>query len=147
MCDIRNKTDLSKITVYKLVKTDIQNNYYAFYSGLPIQLGKIELDWDGSKIERTFFDQYDFQDFIHSFLFNGFMNGKMSGFATLEMAKKLLSKTVYGGDNKTILKIELGGEIWKGTSKNISIYIPDDGIIYAGTEVLSFKEISIKNEK
>jgi hypothetical protein len=36
----------------------------------------------------------------------------------------------------------LGGEIWDGTARQISMSIPWESIIFAGSEILSFEEVN-----
>jgi hypothetical protein len=63
------------------------------------------------------------------------MVGKCSGFENKTDAK------VLGHHQTAVLKIVLGGEIWIGDASDIDSDIPDDHIVYAGTEILSFEEI------
>lgn len=131
MCDIKTKTNLTTKTVYKVVRKE-DKDYYAYFSGFPIKIGKVDLHWDDKHNDN--FMKYN----PASNLYNYIMTGKTSGFAKLISAQKLHKVLNYAN---VILKMKLGGEIWKGTGKNISDNISERIITYAGTEILSFKEI------
>jgi len=135
MCDINKKTDLTTKIIYKVVRI-LDGKYYAYYSGLPIEIGKVDSSWEDKK--------HKWPDYLHykfTRLYNNNMIGKTSGFATLKAAMILKQNCKYYQDTTTILKIKLGGEIWKGNGKNISSVISNDIVTYAGTEILSFEEI------
>lgn len=139
MCDINKKTKYTTRIVYKVVHK-IDGNYYALYSGLPISIGKVDARWRLSKLKEDIRDNYDFSNFTtDTWFYNRNIIGKTSGFAILKAAKILKSESHR--EDKKILKIKLGGEIWKGTSKNILSKYFDNYIVYAGTEILSFEEI------
>jgi len=139
MCDINKKTNYTTRIVYKVVHKN-GDNYYALYSGLPICIGNVDKRWRISKLKENIRDNYDFNSFTpDTWTYNRNIIGKTTGFADLKAAKIL--KRESNREDKTILKIKLGGEIWKGTSKNILSEYFDNHIVYAGSEILSFEEI------
>jgi hypothetical protein len=142
MCDINKKTEYTTRTVYKVVHK-FDDNYYALYSGLPITIGKVDAKWKPSKIQTIdIINACSFNSFSRdSHFYNSNMIGKTSGFADLKAAKILKQDTYQCGGIMVILEIKFGGEIWEGSSRGILDDDFDDYIVYAGTEILSFKEI------
>lgn len=139
MCNVNIKTKYTTRIVYKVVNK-IADNYHALYSGLPIRIGKVDARWKLSKLKEDILDNYDFINFTPvDWTYNSNIIGKTTGFANLKAAK-ILQKGTHREAN-TILKIKLGGEIWKGTSKNILSESFDNHIVYAGSKILSFEEI------
>jgi len=143
MCDIRQQTNLKTKTVYKVVYK-ANGKYYAVFSGLRLEIGFVQkmLRFD-SVIEDDNKDASILQSFnsfhkTSSTCYNPLMSGRTSGFSSLKAAE-ILARCCYPS---IILKIQLGGSILKGTSANI---LRDPTfqryITYAGTEVLSIKEI------
>jgi len=130
MCNLKEKTDLKTVTIYKAVEK-IGGKYYAFFAGTLIKLGTVEPQ-SYKNVHKRFKHRVD--DWYISF--NDNMVGKCSGFKMKSDAIRLAD-----GKNDAVLKIKLGGEIWIGDALNIDMYIPDDHIIYAGSEILSFEEI------
>jgi hypothetical protein len=134
MCDLREKTDLKTVTVYKTV-TKVRNSYYSYFAGTKIKLGKVRKQTKKAPKIIKYRMNYNFY-IPDTFHYNEYMVGKCSGFEYLEDANAL------GGRYYNVLKIVLGGEIWVGTTKNISTHsIPPSNRIYAGTEILSFEEV------
>lgn len=139
MCDVNIRTKYTTRIVYKVVHK-IGEKYYALYSGLPIRLGNVDKRWRLSKLKESIRDSYDFNVFTSDeWSYNRNIVGKTTGFALLEAAKIL--KQESSKEDKTVLKIKLGGEIWKGTGKNILSSYFDKYIVYAGSEILSFEEV------
>jgi hypothetical protein len=135
MCNLTKKTRKKTVTVYKAV-LKIGKNYYSCFAGTKIQLGQIkpQTEKDYYRIRSrsesaNFFEHYNDN-------YNENMRGKISGFA-----KKKNAQLLCGWSDRVMLKIILGGEIWTGTARRVSSLIPYDEIIFAGTEVISFKEI------
>ena len=139
MCDVNIRTKYTTRIVYKVVHK-IADKYYALYSGLPIRIGNVDKRWRLSKLKESIQDKYDFSSFTSdNWSYNRNIIGKTTGFTDLKAANIL--KRESHREDKTILKMKLGGEIWKGTSRNILSEHFDNYIVYAGSEILSFEEI------
>jgi len=132
MCNIHTKTDLKTITVYKAV-VKIDEDYYSCFAGTKIELGKVKRQ-TFKRVHKALYYSNLFS--IGGLFYNKHMVGKCSGFQLPDDAKILKIFT----DGKTILKIVLGGTIWLGDASNIYFEIPDDHIVYAGSEIISFEE-------
>ena len=148
MCDIKEKTRFKTKTVYKVVEK-CGGNYYSYYTGKPVTVGKVtpltekELEFFMTEVGFDVRYAYNPTAFKKAYIiggtriFNKKMMGKISAFASLSVAKRLKESIP---DPCEILKIKLGGEILKGTSDKMG-YIPPHYVTYAGSEVLSIKEI------
>jgi len=140
MCKLITKTKFKTKTVYKLV-LKYNGEFYSYYTGYKMHLGKIQESWCAPEID------VDWNDYSDDVLYNNLMLGKTSGFSEKLWAIKLKDTSrKYENFNlkdieRVILKIQLGGEIWKGNGSRISNYIPDNIVIYAGSEILSMSEI------
>jgi hypothetical protein len=138
MCNITKKTNKETIIVYKAV-IRVKKRYYACFSGIKIKVGKVkpQTNRDYNRIENRFLlDGWRYDTL--SMFYNKNMVGKTSGFATLKSAESL----AYDGyGSRIVLKIVLGGEIWRGNAVKISSSVPDNAVVYAGTEILSFEEV------
>lgn len=148
MCNISKQTDLKEKIIYKVVYKDGQT-YYSPYVGKELRIGPISpLTRDEMKrfmnMKGSFAYFFNADAFIKNYitggsrLFNKKMVGKTSGFATLKAAKKV-TKSIMSS-RYIILKLNVAGEILKGTSKHM-YGIRGDYITYAGTEILSMKEV------
>ena len=137
MCDISKKTRRKTVTVYKIVDK-YKDEYYALFSGVPVKTGKaIKQNYSHASIS-TISQHYE----ENNCLYNPNMVGKCSGFELQEDAYVFIGSAFEAlAFYRRVLKVVLGGEIWEGTTKYISMLIPDDHKIFAGTEILSIKEV------
>lgn len=150
MCDITKKTDLKNITCYKVVYKTIEDdkvNYLSYFAGHPIKVGPVSPQ-DGTeflKIRKRYF-HYQLSD--HNICFYGtsdmFWNpiliGKVSAFALEEDAMNLARE-----NRVSVLKLELSGDIYEGTAKNICSKVPHEHVTYAGSVIDSIEEIYTSN--
>jgi hypothetical protein len=138
MCNLLRKTRKKTATVYKVVFKN-KNTYYSYYAGTRIRLGEVK-----KQDKKDYKNLYRFGNKVMIYqpgllIFNEIMIGKCSGFARLRTAKRLIERRT--NESIRILKIELGGEIWYGNSFSIIRTINSDEAVFAGTEILEFKEI------
>lgn len=144
MCDINKETKYKTRIVYK-VCYKIDNKYYSYFAGMLIKEGKVETRTQSPhKYLSLTIPEIRVIDYhqVES-LFNKNLVGRTSGFANLNIAQ-ILRLRLQHGDLKprvVLLKMKIGGSIFKGSTKNISISIPSDSVTYAGSEILSFEEI------
>lgn len=138
MCDIKQKTDLKERTIYKCV-IKRGDEYISPFAYKTVCLGVVNpLTPDEYHLNGGYGVGYNPYQKGGS-LFNKAMVGLCSGFATLRGAQECTA-TCYGRCF-VIIKMRIGGDIWKGTSKNIW----DERarfVTYAGSEILSFVEIN-----
>lgn len=138
MCTIHTETDLKTQTVYKTV-TKINGKYYGCFSGIKIETGKVKRQ-TLKRIHPHLLDVvicFEKGDFYY----NSRLVGRCSGFEFYKDAKALCSPNIYGIGTHVVLRIVLGGSIWLGNAENISLYISDSNPVYAGSEVIEFKEL------
>ena len=129
MCNLKEKTDLKTVTVYKAVEK-IDGKYYSYFAGTLIKVGTVEpqsIDNIHKSFKGRFLEGWSWHH-------NKDMVGKCSGFKIEDDARIL-------AESDTVIKIKLSGEIWIGDATNIDSDIDDDAVIYAGTEIQSFEEI------
>lgn len=151
MCNIRTKTDLKEVTIYKLVLQSKRNGgYYSFFAGFPIKVGPVPIFRRRQvPVNLKGFNIYG----RGQGLYNKNLRGRTSGFAAFQVAKTLADYdrnrnkkwgNVYNGNEGVIkiLKIQLGGSIYEGTSASIADCISDFETVYAGSEILSIEEVS-----
>ena len=148
MCDISTKSDFKTKTIYK-VCIKLNGRYFACFSRAEIKIGKIPRRTNEMIVARDMKEaeiESSMNLNMFSYIYGGWGNdnpiieNKTTGFATLNDAKKLLTKIET--PLLCILKLKIGGEIYHGTGKGIT----DDNnlwkaITYAGSEILSFEEI------
>lgn len=137
MCDIKQKTQLKTMTVYKAVCKRRENNYLSPFALTPIQVGKVP----DFTLYFTLHKKSYYQDYQHP------MTGHISGFARLKDAI-ICSELNCFKDKEgymKVLKIKLGGSILMGTTANIANkhVLPWNHITYAGSEILSIEELEI----
>jgi len=151
MCDIANPTNLKTITGYKLV-VEKDGKYYSYFTGHPINIGyvakrtsllcktlKLELLGIIECNDETWDDKYSYHP----------MCGKVSCFASIFAARLLYSIAInwtqrtFNVSKLRIIQITLGGEIIEGTSKNIADEFSEKYKTYAGSKIISFKEVAI----
>lgn len=136
MCNLKQKTDLKTVTIYKVVSINKKGEFCSVFAGTPIKLGKV-------RSQRSYHHSqlYNYAHWYKptSSLYNKRMVGKCSGFHDLEVAR-ILSRCA--SLKRHILKIKLGGEIWVGDSKNISGDVPESAKIYAGTQILEYESMA-----
>ena len=135
MCDISKKTNFKTKTVYKAVEKHC-GKYYSYFAMKELQVGKVEPltkeELDNLHVGDAC-PAYVYLDTDSSF-YNPHMVERVSGFALKEDAQVLADRFV--------LKIVLGGDIMKGTARRIcGPMIPEHHIVYAGTKILSMKEV------
>lgn len=127
MCDINTKTKKKKVTVFKIAyKTD--SEYVSWIAKAPINLG-----------ECPDKDEYDKQ----SRFYNKNMVGRCSGFARLKDIINEVGNDRLWGNTPIILRLELSGNIMRGTAFNIADQIINSSITYAGTHIDSIKELDL----
>ena len=136
MCNLTELTKRKTVVVYKTA-VKVGENYYSFFAGTKIEIGKVKKQTN--RISDVVKHRIVYRNFINNYrdhiFFNPHMVGRCSGFKNLTDAK-ILGK----GRHFVVLKIVLGGEIWIGDASDIDPDIPNDHIIYAGTEILSAVE-------
>lgn len=148
MCNINKKTKYKTRIIYK-VCYKCGDNYYSIFAGMKIEIGKtadsIRLSHLPINSRYIGFNQYEIGDG----LYNDNLIGRTSGFKDKEAAFKLLKRQYLIKDNNNVieaepvvLKIKIGGSIFQGNSRLISLGFPNDKVTYAGSEILSFEEIS-----
>ena len=137
MCNIKTKTDLKEVIVYKaVIKKD--DKYFAPLSGVQIKTGTVTRQKKSDAV-RKLPKQHLLRRFTEGDCFyKPIMKGKTSGFEKLSDA--ILYRDEIGNPS-IILEMKLGGEIWVGDAYRVSTYIDYDAVIYAGTEVLSITEV------
>lgn len=150
MCDISKNTDLKTVTAYKVVMKREEKGkaqYYSWFAGTPLKVGiptkqTHELYNTMSKL----FDRSLRYYCLGENYFNKNMVGKTSGFEKKEDAFSLLNDiTSYSFKpmlNVCVIELKLKGEIMQGTAARITLSIPSHHITYAGTEIVSIKEIT-----
>lgn len=143
MCDINKQTKLKKVTVYKVARKMEDGSYNSWIANVPIKLGKCP-KYSNDGREST--DPVG--NYISSCNYNSNMIGRCSGFKILMSINQERYRKLYNFPEYTlcILRLQLSGNIMKGTAKDISYYISDNEITYAGTCIDSIKEID-KNGK
>lgn len=139
MCDINKKTKLKTVTVYKLCHK-IGNKYYAYFSGMEISTGNV-VNFKNT-CDSHFLNRINKEN---SPIYNENMIGRTSGFKLKKDVEYLLEHIKKHNPfncGKVILKIKLGGDIMKGSGKNIIMddYL-DSTITYAGTEIVEMQEV------
>jgi hypothetical protein len=140
MCSIKTKTTKETVTVYKAVIKN-EGKYYAYFSGVEIMKGIVkpqvisDIHREYVKFKSAFLRYLSPEDASY----NKIMVGKSSGFANENNAFQLI-KNPDKDENCAVLKIKLGGEIWEGDARGIGTE-DLNAVVYAGTEILSFKEI------
>ena len=134
MCDIKNKTLLKTMTVYKAVGKTNTGDYISPFAHAPITTGKVPF-FTISEIKNWWYNT------SHP------LHGKVSGFARKRDAE-ILSNHIKANpfaypENMKILKIKLGGTILIGTTNMIlhENILSWNHITYAGSEILSIEEI------
>ena len=148
MCNINKKTKYKTRIIYK-VCYKCKDNYYSIFAGMKIEIGKIadfiRLSHLPINSRYIVFHQYKIGDW----LYNNNLIGRTSGFKDKEVAFELLRRQLSFEDNNNVivaepvvLKIKIGGSIFQGDSSLISHGLPNDKVTYAGSEILSFEEIS-----
>ncbi len=152
MCDINKETKYKTRIVYK-VCYKIDNKYYSYFAGMLIKEGKVETRTQSPhKYLPLTISEMEITDYHQGgSLFNKNLVGRTSGFASLDIAKQYILrlklqninfyKRRYLRPRVVLLRIKIGGSIFKGSTKNISVSIPSDSVTYAGSEILSFEEI------
>lgn len=135
MCNLtKRRRDLTEVTIYKLVTKEVDGRYRSYFANTPVHVGKVIPQQIPGQYIPLGFHFYKKGDG----LYNRKMVGKCSGFKNPKIAKELFG---YKEDENVVLEIVLGGEIWEGDSKGISMSIYDEEVTYAGTEILSIKEL------
>lgn len=134
MCNLKEKTDLKTVTVYKVVRRNKNGDYCSVFAGTPFFIGKVvpQHHYEPRQLNMM----YHWYNELHN-LYNAHMVGKCSGFEKRSVAETLAKAFNEGGFQ--VLKVELGGEIWTGDCKNISVYVDYDEVMFAGTHVLSYE--------
>ena len=152
MCDIKKETKYKSRIVYK-VCYKIDDQYYSYFAGMLIKEGKVETRTQSPhKYLLLTIPELGITDYHQGEnLFNKNLVGRTSGFASLDIAEQFILrlklqninfyKLRYLKPRVVLLKVKIGGSIFKGSTKNISFYTPSDGVTYAGSEILSFEEI------
>lgn len=153
MCDIKTLCKEKTRIVYKVVYRDIKGNYYAIISGMRINLGLVsKCIKEESVILRISSPSIQPYERVHKFspdyvcrhnspYYNPLMTDRTCGFSSLSSARRWI-RTEFSYITKSalrILKIKLGGSIYKGTSARFLEYPIVS--VYAGSEILSFKEV------
>ena len=144
MCDISKPTKLKTKKVYK-VCIKVNRDYYSIFALKKIKVGEV-----GEYLHRE-------QTEVSSLTGippcwgrdNPLMAQMVSGFASISTARQLksirsnsLRVQIHLGVFKiVILEMMLGGTILKGTSAGISSMLPKNRVTYAGSEIISFKEV------
>jgi hypothetical protein len=132
MCNLKEKTELKTVTVYKAVEKH-KGKYYSFFAGTKIEIGEVKPQTPENickEMRSNCATLYSCDEPNY----NEHMVGKCSGFE-----KKIDAQTLAEG--LPVLKVVLRGEIWIGDATQIDSNINENSIIYAGTEILSFEEI------
>ena len=133
MCDIKQKTQLKTMTVYKVVKWK-GGEYISYFAEAPIRVGKLP-NWKKSELRNWWINP------SHP------LHNKVSGFLRKEHAiitAEHVRRAHRCDNNVHILKIKLGAPILKGTTGHIisSKFLTWNGITYAGSEILSFEDVT-----
>jgi len=126
MCDINKKTKLKTVTGYKLCWKE-KDTYYSHIVRSRIDLGKINSPRESVNV------------FNYNYI--------MKQFKLCTILKKLaVARKHYHSSNIStlvLLKITLGGIIYKGTDRGYTNML-DNNIVYAGSEILSYQEIDLR---
>jgi len=131
MCDISKKTNLKRKVVYKVVFKR-GGVYYSVFAYTSIKKGTVPLGLSNGRYIKGVWP------------YNSNMEGRVSGFASKKSAISLVNEyTPHFYQNKTILRMVLGGNIMCGTAKYVLSKNPGKRITYAGTEIIDFEEITI----
>jgi hypothetical protein len=137
MCNLTTKTDKKTVTIYKVVYKK-NGKYYAIFSGVEVKKGIVERQRIGDCHRdgmRNYFNYYSSIDNNY----NTNMIGKSSGFDEENPARLLMIE--IDEPDMVILKIKLSGEIWRGDALHIGDSVPNDSIVFAGSEIISFREV------
>ena len=134
MCDIKEKTQLKTMTVYKAVYRNDKDEYLSPFAETPVEIGKVP------NFTREVLCGM-FQDILHP------MRGHISGCLKKAHAIIISKASCFDNwqNNMKIVKIKLGGDILKGSTSGIldENELTSNGIIYAGSEILSIEEVNI----
>lgn len=147
MCDINKKTRLKKVTVYKVCRK-FNDQYYAIYSRFNVKVGVVKDLLKEQILKETYNLEFiycylDLYEAANSFYNSNIIN-RTTGFKQKCAAIELYKRSKISYDNLVILKLVLGGDIMQGTGKGTThSKIVETGIVYAGTEILEVKEVSI----
>jgi hypothetical protein len=128
MCELTRITKRKSAIIYKAVEKDVNGNYYSYFAGLPIKLGKV----DSTTRIHTYDNIRSHTGTIITSLPCGrdtLAIGRTMGVIKLSVVKQIFNNNVI------ILKMEIGGSIAEG--------MWDKNLVLAGTEIISFKEVKI----
>lgn len=155
MCDINKKTKRKSVVVYKVCRK-IENKLYAYFSGMEVSVGQVK-DLGFFKASKgqyyPFHVRYTFKNqhgvLVHNVHYNENLIGRTSGFELLKIAK--IFRYIVGfttiSKEVVIVKLLISGDIMQGTGEGIAKHMDiRSSKVYAGTEILSVKELKIRKK-
>ena len=136
MCNISKKTKLKKVTVFTAVIKH-KEDYYSYFSLKKLKVGKV-IPLTMEELNKCPVSTGSAKDYLNpnEQFYNENMVGRVSGFATIDPAN-----TLYDTFGKVVLKVVLGGDIMRGTAKNVMERRYNKRVVYAGTEIISMEEV------
>ena len=140
MCDLKSKSKLETVTVYK-VCYEFEGRYFAIFSGMEVKTGPVE--------DMEFMGLVDGVRFLNRAahtshpLHNPLALGRTSGFKSKRIAARLrFSRQQKSKLRTVILEIELADDIVRGTGEKVMRdEVMNKSIVYAGKTVMSLKEV------
>ena len=143
MCDLKSKSKLETVTVYKLCRKH-KNKYYAYFSGMEISVGNVADMSFKSKVGDKRFRKYSNDKSRYGYkLYNELAVGRTTGFLSKRMATNLQFGDGGPSCGAVLLEIVIAGDIVRGTGSHIIGYWEElnKAIVYAGRQIVSYKEV------
>jgi len=150
MCDLKSKSKLETVKVYKVCTKD-KDKYYAYFSGMEISVGNVADMPLRCVLEcgKKFREYTNDENKYGSKLYNRLAVGRTSGFLSKRIATNLQygDGGPYGGT--VLLEMVIADDIVRGTGSNIMGFWKelDKSIVYAGRQIVSYKEVDFVPNK